>query len=88
MISRLSLAAGGVVGLIVGLLLYHLINVAVWRPAAVTEGREIERAAILKQAMKNIEQRGKTNAEIRVLDTGALCRELGGRWVPENKLCE
>jgi hypothetical protein len=38
--------------------------------------------------MKNIEQRGKINAEIRVLDTGALCRELGGRWVPENRVCE
>jgi hypothetical protein len=55
MISRVSLAAGG----IVGLLLYHLINIAVWRPVAVNEGREIERGAILRQAMKNIEQRGK-----------------------------
>ncbi|KQY17452.1 hypothetical protein ASE23_01990 [Rhizobium sp. Root73] len=88
MISRLSLAAGGVVGLIFGMLLFHLINIAVWRPAAVNEGREIERSAILKQAMRNIEQRGKTNAEIRVLDTGALCRELGGRWVPEQNICE
>ncbi|WP_428428393.1 hypothetical protein [Pararhizobium sp.] len=88
MISRASLAAGGIVGLIFGLLLFHLINIAVWRPAAVNEGREIERSAILKQAMRNIGQRGKTNAEIRVLDTGALCRELGGRWVPENSLCE
>jgi hypothetical protein len=45
MISRASLAAGGAVGLIFGLLLFHLINIAVWRPAAVNEGREIERAA-------------------------------------------
>ncbi|KQV31159.1 hypothetical protein [Rhizobium sp. Root1204] len=88
MISRASLAAGGVVGLIFGLLLFHLINIAVWRPAAVNEGREIERSAILKQVMKNIEQRGKTNAEIRVLDSSALCRELGGRWVPEHRVCD
>jgi len=88
MISRVSLAAGGVVGLIFGMMLFHLINIAVWRPAAVNEGREIERAAIIQQAMKNIEQRSKTNAEIRVLDTGALCRELGGRWVPEDNICE
>ncbi|WP_276120391.1 hypothetical protein [Pararhizobium qamdonense] len=88
MISRVSLAAGGILGLIIGLLLYHLINIAVWRPVAVNEGREIERGAILRQAMKNIEQRGKTNAEIRVLDTGALCRELGGHWVPADNVCE
>lgn len=88
MIARLSLAAGGIFGLIFGLLLYHLVNIAVWRPSAVDEGRKIERAAVIQQAMKNIEQRGKTNAEIRVLDTAALCRELGGHWVSEDKLCQ
>jgi hypothetical protein len=40
MISRASLVAGGVVRLIFGLLRFHLINIAVWRPAAVKEGRD------------------------------------------------
>lgn len=81
-----------VIGLALGFMLAWAIlaglNQFLWIPQARNEGREMERTAVLKQAMKNIEQRGKTNAEIRVLDTGALCRELGGRWVSENNLCE
>ena len=81
MISRLSLAAGGVVGFILALLLFHLINVSVWLPAAREEGRELERAASLQKAMELIEQRSKTNAEIRNLDDAGLCRLLGGVFV-------
>ncbi|CAN7686554.1 hypothetical protein LJR098_002285 [Rhizobium sp. LjRoot98] len=88
MISRASLAAGVGVGLIFGLVLYHLINIAVWRPAAVSEGREMERADALKKSIELIQKRSQTNAEIHVLDTGALCRELGGRWVPEHRVCD
>ena len=78
MISRLSLAAGGVVGVVLALLLFHLINVSVWLPAAREEGRELERAASLQKAMELIEHRSKTNAEIRNLDDAGLCRLLGG----------
>lgn len=39
MISRLSLAAGGVVGFVLAFTLFHLINVSVWLPAAQEEGR-------------------------------------------------
>lgn len=86
MISRASLAAGGVVGLVFGLLLYHLVNVAVWLPAAREEGREMERAAALKKSIELIQKRGKTNAEINSLDPAGLCRELGGSWVLDH--CE
>lgn len=76
MISRLSLAAGGVVGFVLALLLFHLINVSVWLPAA-REGGELERAVSLQKAMELIEQRSRTNAEIRNLDDAGLCRLLG-----------
>lgn len=78
MISRASLVLGAAGGALAVFLIMQAVN-ALWIiPAARDAGREMERAAILKQAMENIETRGKTNDEIRNLDDGALCRELGG----------
>lgn len=80
------------VGLVLGFVLSWAVlagfNQFIWLPNARDEGREIERAATLKRSMELIEQRSKTNAEIRNLDDGALCRALGGKWVPENNICE
>lgn len=81
MISRASLAAGGVVGLIFGVVLFHLINIAVWRPAAVNEGRQLERADALKKSIELIQKRSKTNADVRDLSAGGLCAALGGKLV-------
>lgn len=78
MISRASLVAGGVVGLIFGLLLFHLVNIVFLRPAAVNEGREMERVAALKKAVELIQQRGRTNVEVRNMSPDALCVALGG----------
>lgn len=83
--SRVSAIAGAVFGGLAVFLVMQAIN-AVWVvPAAKDAGREIERAAILKQAMENIEERSKTNAEIRNLDDAGLCRELGGLF--EDGIC-
>lgn len=85
MISRASLILGAAGGALSVFLIMQAVN-ALWIiPAARDAGREMERAAILQQAMKNIETRSKTNAEIRNLDDGALCRELGG--VYEDGIC-
>lgn len=85
MFNRLHLAVGAVFGGLAVFLIMQAVN-ALWIiPAARDAGREMERAAILKQAMENIEQRGKTNAEIRNLDDAGLCRELGG--VLEDGVC-
>lgn len=85
MISRLSLILGAAGGALAVFLIMQAVN-ALWIiPAARDAGREMERAAILQQAMENIETRSKTNAEIRNLDDGALCRELGG--VYEDGVC-
>jgi len=83
--SRASAIAGAVFGGLAVFLIMQAVN-ALWViPAARDAGREMERAAILQQAMKNIETRSKTNAEIRNLDDGALCRELGGLY--EDGIC-
>jgi hypothetical protein len=83
--SRVSAIAGAVFGGLAVFLIMQAVN-ALWIiPGAKDAGREIERAAILKQAMENIEERSKTNAEIRNLDDAGLCRELGG--VLEDGIC-
>lgn len=88
MISRASLVVGAVFGALAMFLIMQAVN-ALWViPSARDAGREMERAATLKRSMELIEQRSKTNAEIRNLDDDALCRALGGRWVPENNICE
>lgn len=88
MISRASLILGAAGGALAVFLIMQAIN-ALWViPSARDAGREMERAATLKRSMELIEQRSKTNAEIRNLDNGALCRALGGKWVPENLICE
>lgn len=58
--------------------LFSIVNTLWLLPAARDEGREMERTAALKKSMELIEQRSRTNAEIRDLDTAGLCAALGG----------
>lgn len=88
MISKVSAVVGGVLGLIAAFAIFQLVNTVWLLPDARNEGREMERADALKKSIELIQKRSKTNAEIRVFDTGALCRELGGRWVPADNVCE
>lgn len=74
----LRYAVGAVAGAIVAALVFIALNALLWLPAARDEGRELERAASLKRSMELIEQRSRTNAEIRNLDSSGLCRALGG----------
>lgn len=84
----LKYAVGALAGAIVAALVFTSLNAVLWRPAAVDEGRDIERADALKKSIELIQKRSQTNDEMRVLDSGALCRELDGRWVPEQNRCE
>lgn len=88
MITKTAAIIGGVGGLVLAFAIFQLVNTVWLLPAARDEGRDMERADALKKSIELIQKRSQTNAEIRVLDTGALCRELGGRWVPENGICE
>jgi len=87
MISRINLAVGIVGGIFVAFAIFGFFNWLVWLPAARQEGRETERAEVLKQSMENIKRRSQTNAEIERMDARQLCTALGGGWVPENKQC-
>jgi hypothetical protein len=83
--SRAAAIAGAVFGGLAVFLIMQAVN-ALWViPAARDAGREIERAATLKRSMDVIEQRSRTNAEIRSLDDRGLCAALGG--VLENGEC-
>lgn len=86
MISRASLILGAAGGALSVFLIMQAVN-ALWIiPAARDAGREMERTAAIKKAVELIQQRDRTNAEIRNLDPAGLCAALGGRWVHEN--CE
>lgn len=50
-------------------------------PAARSEGRALERADTLKKAIDLVQERSRTNADVRNLDDGAICVELGGVWL-------
>lgn len=86
MISRASLILGAAGGALAVFLIMQAVN-ALWIiPAARDAGMEMERTAAIKKAVELIQQRDRTNAEIRNLDPAGLCAALGGRWVHEN--CE
>lgn len=86
LLDGFKLGLGAIVGaLIAGSAITILANVS-WIPDAKEEARQQERAASLQKAMQLIEQRSKTNAEIRNLDDAGLCRELGGMLV--NNVCQ
>jgi len=79
-------AVGAVAGAIMAGLILISFNALLWRPAAVNEGREIERADQLKKSIELIQKRGRTNAEINALSDASLCTALGGIWVRDH--CE
>ena len=58
------------------------------RHAQFAAGREAERAAALQKSMELIRERSETNDQINRMDDAALCRELGGRWVQPDNVCE
>lgn len=80
-ISRIALVVGGIGGLVAAFAIFSLINIMFILPATREEGRELERAATLKKSIELLKQRDVTNAEIRNLDSRALCVRLGGEWV-------
>lgn len=86
MLTYIKLGIGALAGAALAAAVVTLIATYSWIPSAKEETRQQERAAALQQAMDLIQQRSKTNAEIRNLDDGALCAELGGVLV--NGACQ
>lgn len=86
--SKVSAIVGGAAGLFIAFAVFQFANTLWLLPAAREEGRAMERADALKKSMELIQKRSQTNAEIRNLDSAGLCVALGGRWVPEDNVCE
>lgn len=74
-----------VIGLVLGFMLAWAVlagvNQFIWLPAELERGRDIERTATLEKSIELLKQRSLTNAQIRDLDSRALCLRLGGEWV-------
>ena len=83
LLDWLKIAAGACVGFLLAI----IISVSVLQPAAKREAVANERAMQLARSMGVIKERAKTDDAINDLDTGALCRELGGEWMREQGVC-
>lgn len=79
---------GALIGFMLSWAIIAGLNEFIWYPQAKEEGRQEERAAQLARTWEIIQQRSRTDAEINALDDAGLCAALGGRWVPDKKLCE
>ncbi len=80
----IKMGASAVAGaLVAGALMFTIGH---WR--GVNEGRALERTASLQRSMDLIKERNDTNAKVNDLDDPGLCAALGGKWVPDTKLCE
>lgn len=66
------------VGAVLGAVLMFTYATAVLEPRARQEGRADERADALARSMEIIQERSRTDADVRNLDAASLCRELGG----------
>lgn len=47
------------------------------------EGRQIERTASLTQSVEILRKRSAIDDQTRNMDSGGLCRALGGQWMPD-----
>lgn len=81
MTGNLSLIGGLLIGGLVVFLGYGLVNDIWLLPRATEQGRALERTETLKRAIELVQERSRTNADVRNLDDGAICAELGGVWL-------
>lgn len=52
-----------------------------------SNGFQRGREAALERSVDILRERGQTDDEIRSLDSGDLCRALGGEWLPVEQQC-
>jgi hypothetical protein len=81
-----GLKVGG--GALVGLVVAGLIAYPLGRAIGAREGHAQAQSEARDRALDLIRQRSRDNAEISTMDLGGLCRELGGRWVPDAGRCD
>lgn len=82
--SIIPAAAGAVAALALGI----LYNAAIENPRVRRDERALVQEEARDRALDLIQKRGRDNEEISKLDMAALCRELGGSWVPVDNRCD
>jgi hypothetical protein len=76
---------GAILGFMLAWVLYSVLNQTIWLPAEREAGREEVRTETLKRAVELVQERSRTNANVRKLDNRSLCIELGGLY--EDGVC-
>ena len=66
-------------GAALGAFLMFGVSAAILQPQARQEGRALERADANARAMRIIQERIQTNADVGKMSLSELCSELGGR---------
>lgn len=62
---------------------------SVWAvTAAYQAGRDAERTAALTNSVEILRKRSAIDDQTRNMDSGGLCRALGGQWMPDDGTCQ
>lgn len=80
LIDYLKVACGAMLGAVAIALPAYLYGKA--------EGRQIERAASLTQSVEILRKRSAIDDRTRNMDSGSLCRAIGGQWMPDGGTCQ
>ncbi len=56
--------------------------------SAYQAGRDAERTAALSKSVEIMRERSAIDDKTRNMDSGSLCRALGGQWVPDDGTCQ
>lgn len=79
----LSRTGAVVVGIVVAMAF------SVWAvTAAYQAGRNVERTAALTNSVEILRKRSAIDDQTRSMDSGSLCRALGGKWMPDDSTCQ
>lgn len=71
---------GAILGFMLAWILYSVLNQTIWLPNEREKGRDEVRAETLRRAVELVQERNRTDADIKTLNDAGICRELGGVW--------
>lgn len=84
MLSLLFSRVGGVILGAVAVMAFAVFAIH----TAYQAGRDAERTAALTKSVEVLRERNAIDGKTRNMDSGSLCRALGGEWVPDDGTCK
>lgn len=84
MLTFLFSRVGGIILAAVALMAFAVFAIH----TAYQAGRDAERTAALTNSVEILRKRSAIDDQTRNMDSGSLCRALGGEWVPDNGTCQ